>query len=239
MRAIILAAGRSRRIRSLTEDRPKCLLDLGGSTILGYQLNAILSCGIERVTIVTGYLKERIDEFLNEVGYSDLCVETLVNFEYETTDNAYSLALALNESSEEHIIVLDGDIIFEVPLLRNLAESESENALLIDNCIIAAMEDCKVVVENGYATAIGKEKKSDFVYTSMIKLGGSFLQDFKSELNKNREKMEWYSEPLDRVLRVHPNVMEVLYTNGRFRCEIDTIEDFEYANKMFNELNGV
>jgi choline kinase len=239
MRAIILAAGRSRRIRSLTEDKPKCLLDLGGSTILGYQLNAILSCGIKRVIIVTGYLRERIDEFLNEVGYNDLNIETLVNDEYETTDNAYSLALALNESSDEPSIVLDGDIIFDVQLLKDLAESKSENALLIDNCIKATMEDCKVVVENGYASAIGKRKKSDLVYTSMIKLGGPFLHDFKSELNKNRKKMEWYSEPLDRVLKVHPTVMDVLYTNGRFRCEIDTIEDFEYANKMFNELNGV
>jgi len=239
MKAIILAAGRSRRIRSLTKDKPKCLLNLEGSTILGHQLNAISSCGIGQVAIVTGYMKDKVEDFLDEFSNDvDLTIETIVNEEYETTDNAYSLSLALNRSTDDSIIVLDGDILFDVALLRDLVEKGPYNSLLVDNSRKALEEDCKVVVEKGYATAIGKTKDSNFIYTSMMKLSGVFLENFISELNKNREKMEWYSEPLDRVLNDHPRAVEVQYTNGRSRCEIDTEADFREAIRMYNEIIG-
>ncbi|MHA1288479.1 MAG: phosphocholine cytidylyltransferase family protein [Candidatus Thorarchaeota archaeon] len=239
MKAIILAAGRSRRIRSLTKDKPKCLLNINDSTILGHQLTAISSCDIGQATVVIGYMKEKVEEYLDEVRRDfDLNIETISNEQYETTDNAYSLSLALNEANHDSIIVLDGDILFDVILLKDLLATRSGNSLLVDNSRKPVKEDCKVVVRNGHAIAIGKGKDSNFVYTSMIKLGGRFLEEFKSELNKNREKMEWYSEPLDRVLRKHPRTMKVQFTNGRSRCEIDTEADFNEAIGMYNMING-
>ena len=235
MRAIILAAGRSTRIREKTKDKPKCLLTLNDSTILGYQLNAILYSGIRNVSIVVGYMKEKVEEYLDEARNNlDLEIETIFNEDYAITDNAYSLSMALNKSDDESVIILDGDILFDPTLLNDLVVSESENSLLVDNSRKALDEDCKVEVSNGYATAIGKKKESEFIYTSIIKIGGSLLEAFKSELNKNREKMEWYSEPLDRILLRNPSKMEVQWTNGRPRCEIDTEEDLKKAYEVCN-----
>ena len=58
MRALILAAGRGKRMNFLTEDKPKCLVMLKGRTLLDWQLKAIREAGIEKIAIVTGYKRE-------------------------------------------------------------------------------------------------------------------------------------------------------------------------------------
>jgi choline kinase len=58
MKALILAAGRGSRMKSLTDDRPKCLVELGGRTLLDWQLQALRAAGISEIAIVTGYKRE-------------------------------------------------------------------------------------------------------------------------------------------------------------------------------------
>jgi len=60
MRAIIIAAGRGRRLLHHTDDRPKCLMDIGGRTILDQQLHAFVENGVEDIHIVRGYRAEDI-----------------------------------------------------------------------------------------------------------------------------------------------------------------------------------
>ncbi len=67
MRAIILAAGRGSRMQHLTEDRPKCLVELHGRPLLQWQRDALGEAGIEDVAVVTGYLREQLaDKGLHE-----------------------------------------------------------------------------------------------------------------------------------------------------------------------------
>ncbi len=58
MKAIILAAGRGSRMKSLTEERPKCLVELAGKALLDWQLEALREAGVSEIAIVTGYKRE-------------------------------------------------------------------------------------------------------------------------------------------------------------------------------------
>ena len=58
MKAIILAAGRGSRMKSLTDEQPKCLIELRGKTLLEWQLGALREAGIAEIGIVTGYKRE-------------------------------------------------------------------------------------------------------------------------------------------------------------------------------------
>ena len=58
MKAIILAAGRGSRMKDLTDERPKCLVELRGKPLLEWQLEALREAGINEIAIVTGYKRE-------------------------------------------------------------------------------------------------------------------------------------------------------------------------------------
>lgn len=237
-KSIILAAGSSKRLEILTKDMPKCLLQLNGSTILNYQLDALKKADVDKVYIVTGYMSEMIEERVATLAN----VIIVKNDKYLTTDNAYSLLLALKQvdSKTDSVIVLDGDIIFDPELLIALAESEFKNVMIVDNTKTITDEDCKVNIRNGYATAIGKQIDGQAVYTSMIKMAGEFLQAFKVEIQIEHSMPEWYSQPLNRLIisrdSLGINEMHIIYSGKLNRCEVDTLEDLINARKIYKMI---
>ena len=60
MRAIIVAAGMGRRLSPYTDDRPKCLVEINGKSILARQVDAYRAAGVDEIVIVRGYMKEKI-----------------------------------------------------------------------------------------------------------------------------------------------------------------------------------
>lgn len=84
MKAIILAAGRGSRMKSLTDDRPKCLVELRGKTLLDWQIDALRMAGIHEIGIVTGYRHELLEgrglkEFHNRIWASTNMVSSLAS----------------------------------------------------------------------------------------------------------------------------------------------------------------
>jgi len=229
MDVVILAAGQSKRLKKFTEDRPKCLVEVAGRSILERQLDAMNVLGINNVLIVAGFMAQRIHEFVKAVQSKyDFRIEVIDNELFASTDNAYSLSLGMDKATGP-VIVLDGDVVFDSDLLKILYDSKWDNALLCDSSRTPDEEDCKVLSDDGFAKGIGKKVPGQSIYTSMIKMGGPFLSIFIEELNKDRKSKEWYSEPLDRVLRSSDARLSVLYTNGHYRTEIDNEEDLEKA----------
>jgi choline kinase len=114
MRAIILAAGRGSRMGDLTEERPKCLLEFAGKTLLYWQKKALTEAGVTEIGIVTGYRREL-------VAQADL-VE-FHNAEWTQTNMVSSLACADAWLQSEPCIVSYADLYFEAAGLRQLADS--------------------------------------------------------------------------------------------------------------------
>ncbi len=155
MKAVILVAGVSRRLYPLTEYRPKCLLEVGGKTILDHQLDAVRAVGIREVTLVTGYRREQIREHA-EHRYPDLEFSYRINHHFFETNTAYSLWLAGEEFLDRDFVYMNGDVLFEPRLLERCIESPATAALAVEakQC---GDEEVKVIVDGEQRIhAIGK-----------------------------------------------------------------------------------
>lgn len=112
MQAIILAAGKGKRLKERTAYNTKCMVELGGVTLIERALR-LLDCGeIDKITIVCGYCKSKLKAFVDS-----LCINTPIAFvdndDYENTNNIYSLGLAVQSVGAEDMIVMESDIVFE------------------------------------------------------------------------------------------------------------------------------
>jgi phosphoenolpyruvate phosphomutase len=120
--AVIAAAGFEKQLLPLIEDKPKCLLDIKGKTILERQVAALNECNIKEIALVRGYKKEAIA--LPNIRYYD-------NDRYESTGELFSIFCAENEL-KSRTIVLYGDIMFDTAVLEKLLKSPADIALVVD-----------------------------------------------------------------------------------------------------------
>ena len=100
-RAVILAAGQGSRLLPLTEDTPKCLLDLAGRSMLEWQLRGLAAAGIREVVVLTGFRSDLVESALQRIAPAGLTVRTLFNPFYKVADNLAScwLARSMSEAS--------------------------------------------------------------------------------------------------------------------------------------------
>ena len=116
MKAIILAAGSGTRLRPYTNGKPKCLLDIGSTSILEHQINNIRDCGINEVVIVVGFRFERVEDFLRSYDGLGMRINTLYNPFYQSTNSLVSLWIARSEFDED-LVVMNGDDVYEIGVL--------------------------------------------------------------------------------------------------------------------------
>src|ERR1700741_2930668 len=118
MKAVILAAGRGTRIRSVHGEHPKCLIEVDNGTILDHQLDALAMVGINDVAIVVGYEKEQIIAHVNARTLLSPRIRFIENPAFAITNNIYSLWRALEWIRGDSFIVLNADVIFDADVLN-------------------------------------------------------------------------------------------------------------------------
>jgi NDP-sugar pyrophosphorylase family protein len=111
MKALILDSGMGKRLRPLTERTPEALLMVGDNTILGHQLDNLLSCEIRDVIITTGPFENKIKSYVKE-RYPNVSISYVRNPRYCTTNYIYSMWLT-RELIDDDIILFHGDLLFE------------------------------------------------------------------------------------------------------------------------------
>ncbi len=120
--AIIAAAGFEKPLLPLIKDRPKCLLDIKGKSILERQVATLNESNIKDITLIRGYQKSAIT--LPNIQYYD-------NDLYEETGELYSFFCAEHEM-KGRCLLLFGDIIFDTAILQKLLKSPADLALVVD-----------------------------------------------------------------------------------------------------------
>ena len=120
--ALILAAGRGRRLMPFTKDMPKCLVKVGGKPILFYQLRALEMNGVENVTLVTGYLAGEIEKYA-EKKFPRFDFKFVHNDRFEDTNDIYSLYLARRHLNG-NVLVLDSDVLFHPEIVLKILREE-------------------------------------------------------------------------------------------------------------------
>lgn len=122
MRLIVLAAGQGTRLRPLTDDRPKCLVELGGRPLLAWTIAAARAVGIEEVIVVGGY---RVDRLAN-------CgAQVLVNPDFSTTNMVRTLFCARSYFGDGFIMSY-GDIAYSPNVLRQVLAEPAPIAVTVD-----------------------------------------------------------------------------------------------------------
>jgi choline kinase len=159
MKAIILAAGVGKRLWPITQHRPKCLIELGGRTLLGRYLEALEEGGIKQISIVVGYKQDMIKaavaahRFSGEVRY-------LTNEQFRR-GSITSLWIARSEMTDD-VVIMDADVLFPPVMLRKLLGSSFRTALLVDESVKQQTEECMAIIRGGRVMALTKAMPSTY-----------------------------------------------------------------------------
>ncbi len=236
MKAIILAAGVSRRLYPHTYNIPKCLLEVGGKPILQHQLSALEEYEINEIIIINGYHREMLYNYIEEY-FPNLNIMYITNHHYFETNTAYSVYLARTILASDDFILMNADVVYPLELFAQVLQSDYKTALAVD-VKPCGREEVKVIDGGGNKIVdIGKnliESQCLGEFIGIAKLSKSFNSFFCQSLENLVEaggKNDYFEAAIQPLLEK----TEVYYEDvSEFPCiEIDFIEDLEYARKLF------
>jgi len=227
MKAIILAAGKGTRLDGAAV-KPKCLVEIGGQTLLQRQIESLRAANVERIVIVVGFGKESIrDE-------CDGDIEFVENVDFAETSSLYSLWLA-REHLTGGFVVLNCDVLFHPQLLANLLESSHPDALLLSDTQTTPLgdEEMKVKLREDLVIDISKKmdpSEADGENVGIVKFspaGATALLGYMDQLLATGAKKDWAPRAFREFALHHP--LHALSTGGLPWIEIDFPEDYERA----------
>jgi choline kinase/transcriptional regulator with XRE-family HTH domain len=248
-KAIIIAAGLGSRLNELTEDCPKCMLELDGKSILEHQLDAYNTNGISDISVIRGYKKEKI----NIAG---------LNF-FENTDfknnNILNSLFYGEEALEGNVIVSYSDIVFSPKIVERLLDSNADISIVVDVDWRGRYKNRKehpiseaenvIVDANNAVVDIGKIMTSpDDVYgefIGMMKFSPRGCEIFKRHFH--RAKALFWNKPYQRAATFQQAyITDILKDMAELGVpvqtiiieqgwqEIDTAEDYNNARLNFS-----
>jgi len=241
LKAIILAAGASRRLLPLTAVTPKCLIDINGKSLLDHQLSILKSFEIDDLVIVVGYKKEFIIEAI-ESNWNEMNVTFIENTDYDKTNTLHSLWLA-KEHLLDDFLYFNADVLCHRDVVGRLLKSPYPSCLAIDikNC---GEEEVKILLDdNDRINSIGKdidvsEATGEFIGIGKHGLIGNkrFVEILEREVNNDNSNMFFEFALNDMLKEFDFHMIDI----SDLPCiEIDFIEDLEEArNNIMPQIRG-
>ncbi|MEO7602738.1 MAG: phosphocholine cytidylyltransferase family protein, partial [Sphingomicrobium sp.] len=155
MKAIILSAGQGSRLGYLVDDRPKCLIDFNGRSLLDRQLDTLAANGVDEAVVVTGFHDELVQAVVAARSGGPV-VTTVYNPFYKVADNTGSLYMA-REALSGDCLVWNGDTLVSNALMAKvLANDRAGICVTVDRKPSYDDDDMKVVEAGGRLKQIGK-----------------------------------------------------------------------------------
>ena len=247
MKAIIVAAGPGSRLNPFTNDRPKCLLDVGGQTILERALQALRENGIENIVVVRGYQGHLIN-------YAN--VTYCHNPDFRKNNILRSLFYAEGEMDDGFIFSYS-DILYSSEIVARLIDSESDFALAVDVNWIQSYEgrdlhpisEAELVkVENGRVVRIGKgvvspeEAHGEFIgLAKFTRSGAEAMKAVYHRVAKESPSAPFHQADSLEKAYLTDMIQELVDAGSLVQSidieggwmEIDTPQDLERARRLF------
>jgi len=238
-KAIILSAGQGSRLGHLTDDRPKCLIEFNGRTLLDRQLDALAANGVEEAVVVTGFRDDQIEAALKRRGDRGPKVRTVYNPFYKVADNLGSLFVAREEIAGD-VLVWNGDTLVSEELMARVVGNHGQEGICvtIDRKDGYDEDDMKVVVDDaGRLHAIGKRLDLADVNAESIGLlafRGAGAQTFRHAIERAIRSSEgttiWYLRVIHQIAQEAP--VWTLDIKGHEWGEVDFPEDVDNAEAL-------
>ena len=240
-RAILLIAGKGRRMGPLTYKTPKCLLEVeSGKTILDIQLDALSNAGIAETYMIIGFYGWKIKELYGS-SYNKMKLRYIENPFHEITGGAHSLWLARTRFARHNSIIMDGDHVLGSHLIKKLLDSPYGNCVLVDSDRKELTEDTQIVGKNNLVKYLAWSQDGE-LHKHVFK------EDCVGEaliiIKLTPKAASILADEIDRYVRRESGILEVITPlNDTFRrvdcgyistekmpwTEIDFSEDLEYA----------
>jgi histidinol-phosphate/aromatic aminotransferase/cobyric acid decarboxylase-like protein/GTP:adenosylcobinamide-phosphate guanylyltransferase len=199
MKALVLAAGVGRRMRPLTDSTHKTLLPIAGTTVLDRLLTSLRDCGVGQVCIVTGYRADELRQAVDE-RFADLDVQYVHNPDYDTTNNVYSMALALEHMQlDDDLVLIESDLIVDHRVIEQIVNTPYPNAALVDHYRIGM---------DGTVVSIGPDNAISQVYPSYMQDDNFDLFDKYKTLNIYKFDRDFASTTFRQLLSFYARAID-------------------------------
>ena len=247
MQAIILAAGMGKRLKDLTKNNTKCMVEVNGVTLIDRLLRQLDAYNLKRIVIVVGYEGKKLIDYVNGRG-----VKTPVIFVdnpvYYKTNNIYSLFLAKNYLCEEDTLLFESDLIVEDSVIKTLVDDPRETLALVDKYESWMDGTCVKLSETDIVEFIPGKKfkfeeiKSYYKTVNIYKFSKHFskthyvpfLEAYSNAMGNN----EYYEQVLKIITMLDDPEIKAKRLNGELWYEIDDIQDLDIASSIFLPDDG-
>jgi len=212
MQAIILAAGIGKRLKDFTEGLPKCLLKIGGKTIMDRQLEALKDFDI---VLVVGYKADLLKSLYPKLKY-------VYNPDFASTNTIHSLGLALNGKDT---FVLNGDVVFD---RRIISLMNKDNCAAVEYKNVHPEEIQVELKDKSEIIRIGKNLGGKGEAVGIYRFSGKFCDRLKQQISK-MDKNLYYEDAIDKILPLDFHAIDIGDLPAK---EIDFKEDLDLASTL-------
>lgn len=245
MQAIILAAGMGKRLKDLTSNATKCMVEVNGVTMIERMLSQLEALHLNKIIMVVGYESKKLMEYVQSLPISTK-IEFVDNDVYYKTNNIYSLYLAREYLTQDDTLLLESDLIFEDAVLQRLISNPYPSLALVAK--FESWMDGTVVVldeEDNIKNFLGKK---DFVFediagyyktVNIYKFSKAFSQShyvpFLEAYSKALGNNEYYEQVLKVITLLDKPEIKAERLDGELWYEIDDVQDLNIAESIFTD----
>ena len=243
MQAMILAAGMGRRMGKYTAENTKCMINVGGRTLIQRVVEALKSSGIHRLIMVIGYEGDKLRDYIN-CNITDMEVEYVYNHNYDTTNNIYSLYMAREYLKQDDTILLESDLVFEGSIINRLVQEKNENVVVVakyeqwmDGTMVTIDRNRNILdfVDKGqfrydevdsYYKTVNIYKFSKAYSTNQYL---PFLEAYIKAYGTN----QYYEQVLKALAHIRSSELKAMILDKEKWYELDDAQDYDIANTIF------
>lgn len=245
MQAIILAAGMGKRLKNLTSNNTKCMVNVNGKTMIERMLNQIDKRSLSKIVIVVGYEGEKLKEYIDTLDVATPIVY-VDNPIYNKTNNIYSLSLASEWLIKEDTLLFESDLIFEDSVLDELINDDRKTLALVDKyecwmdgTVVKLDDEDNITDFVPGKKFLFKDITSYYKTVNIYKFSKEFsvnkyvpfLHAYQQALGVN----EYYEQVLKIITLIDKPEIKAKRLNGQKWYEIDDIQDLDIAESIFND----
>ena len=245
MQAIILAAGMGKRLKHLTKDKTKCMVEVNGRTLISRTLDVLEKQSLSRIIIVTGYMGDTLRSYVESLGIKTP-VEFIDNPIYDKTNNIYSLALARDKMVEDDTLLFESDLIFEQEVVDRLVNDPRPTLATVAHFESWMSGTClKIDKEDRIADFIpGKyldfsEKQKYYKTVNIYKFSKDFsaktYMPFLTAYEQAVGENEYYESVIKLIAMIENTEIRVMKLGSERWYEIDDALDLDIASYIFTE----
>lgn len=240
MKAVILAAGVSSRLRPYTDSLPKCLLPVSGTPILKRALETLAAAGVHDVAIVSGYRERQVREAVSS-WFPAQNLSFVSNAAYASTNNCVSMLLAEGFVQGSEFLLVDGDLVFDLAAVEALLRAPHSDCFALRPAADLGDEEMKAELDSllrlrtlSKGLDVGRaagESVGMFRFSS----SATVFQHLRARIVDRGLVDEWYEAAFQEAID-HGLEMYAVPIGNAYVSEIDTPEDLARVDSELRAL---